>query len=333
MAVVPQRRRRSVAPKGRQKDGAEPEGGKVDRTKWLHEQTVAGVEKLATEGGWKAWCDMKARLHKYSFGNTIAILMQDPDATMVAGYTDWTKKFGRKVLSQKDGGQPLYIWAPHTRWFTEVNETTGKEERVKKTGFHATHCYDVKSTTGPELPPAPTYSTLEGDAPRAQWDALMGWMVQEGYVVNLVELPGGLHGDTSPKGIVRINSKLSPIEQLATAYHEAAHIALGHIEDIDLYRTHRGTFEVEAESTAYIVMTAMGLDVGDTSFEYIAGWAQADPDRVAATAEKVCKVSDKLLDALAPDLEQEIEERARFMTDREEIGDVVAFEIGLPGLS
>ncbi len=305
---MPARKRKPVAKprRGRAEDSGEE---KFDRSKWLHDQVVEGVEKLATEGGWKAFLDMKSKLPRYSFGNTMAILMQDPDATMVAPYSVWTKKFKRQVLSQKDGGMPLYIWAPHTRWVTEVNEKTGQEERVKKTGFHATHTYDVKSTTGPELPPLPTYTSLEGDAPQALWDGLEGWAAGEGYVVKMENLPGHLHGDTSPKGVIRINENLSRLAQVATLLHEGpGHVANGHIEDIDQYRTHRGRFEVEAESTAYIVGTAMGLDLGTTSFEYVAGWARANTDLVIETAAKVCKTADRILDALAPDLELDAEQ-------------------------
>ena len=38
-----------------------------------------------------------AKFHKYSFNNTLLIAMQNPDATLVAGYNAWQRKFHRHV--------------------------------------------------------------------------------------------------------------------------------------------------------------------------------------------------------------------------------------------
>ena len=93
--------------------------------------------------------------------------------------------------------------------------------------------------------------------------------------------------------------------------HEAGHVVNGHIDDIDQYRTHRGKFEVEAESTAMIVMTAMGLDTTAWSADYCAGWAKKNPELIQDTASKVVKSANAILDELLPNgIEQGIDDGA-----------------------
>ena len=43
-----------------------------------------------------------SRFHRYSFGNSILILCQRPDATRVAGYTRW-QELGRQVTKGESG--------------------------------------------------------------------------------------------------------------------------------------------------------------------------------------------------------------------------------------
>lgn len=65
----------------------------------------------------------------------------------------------------------------------------------------------------------------------------------------------------------------SPAQQAKTAIHEAAHIVLGHLQDdFAEYVAHRGRYEVEAESVAYVVAGMLGLDSSDYSTGYVTGW-------------------------------------------------------------
>ena len=66
----------------------------------------------------------------------------------------------------------------------------------------------------------------------------------------------------------------------------------------------RGIVEVEAESTAYLVAAAHGLDTSRYSFAYLAGWAERADDPVAAmraTAERVRTAASQILAATDPD--------------------------------
>ena len=84
---------------------------------------------------------------------------------------------------------------------------------------------------------------------------------------------------------------------LKTLVHETAHAILhGAGDHHDL-----PTKEIEAESVAFIVSHALGLDTGAAySFPYIASWASGDDatKRVRASGERITKAARSILDAL-----------------------------------
>jgi hypothetical protein len=298
---VPERRRRraGTGPKGRGDREAAAEK-REQRLEDLHAKLAEGVEKLTTSEGWKHMLSISSKLHRYSAFNVLLLMMQNPDVTAVAGYKAW-QAMGRQV---RRGEQALWVLAP-VKYKEEVeDEKTGeKGSAVRVRGFKPASVWDISQTDGPELPTPP--KPLEGEAPAAFWDGLVGVLQAEGYTVERTKIPGGAKGDTSPDKKVRIDTRGTPLEQLAVLAHEVAHVKLGHIEDIDQYRTHRGRFEVEAESTAFIIMSAMDLDTTEWSADYCAGWAKRNPDLVQETASKVVKTANGILDELAPTLEQE----------------------------
>jgi hypothetical protein len=55
-----------------------------------------GVARLTSSDEWRAWLDVQSRFHRYSFGNTLLIALQRPDATQVAGFHAWLR-LGRHV--------------------------------------------------------------------------------------------------------------------------------------------------------------------------------------------------------------------------------------------
>jgi hypothetical protein len=62
----------------------------------------------------------------------------------------------------------------------------------------------------------------------------------------------------------------------------------------------RSRREVEAESVAFVVMTASGLDTSSYSFPYVAGWANPgkEAEVMAETAERVIETARRILAAL-----------------------------------
>ena len=63
------------------------------------EQAVTGIQDSAA---FRAYLDLQARFHRYSFSNALLILSQRPDATQVAGFHTW-KQLGRPVRKGEHG--------------------------------------------------------------------------------------------------------------------------------------------------------------------------------------------------------------------------------------
>jgi hypothetical protein len=269
-----------------------------ERLEALHGQLVEQVEALTSSEGWKHMLQMAAKMHRYSFQNTLLILAQRESATQVAGYRAW-QKLGRQVVK---GAQAIWVLGPVTYKTGEAqNEATGETQALYKLrGVKPVPVFDLADTTGPELP-KPAH--LTGDAPKELWDGLTRLLDERGFAVERAEIYGGTQGDTSPTDHrVRIDSRLAPMEALAVLAHEYAHVALGHLDKIDLYKIHRGPFEVEAESTVFVTMSALGFDTGNWSADYVAGWGQTSPDAMAETAARVVATAHQTLEALSPSL-------------------------------
>ena len=60
----------------------------------------------------------------------------------------------------------------------------------------------------------------------------------------------------------------------------------------------RGLKELEAESTAYVICTALGMDTSDYSFGYVAGWAGGAPEAlqgIKASTGRIQKAATAVL--------------------------------------
>ncbi len=82
---------------------------------------------------------------------------------------------------------------------------------------------------------------------------------------------------------------------------ELGHLECGHVADLPTYLTCRGRCEVEAESVAYVVAAAHGLDASGYTFAYLAGWAGGDPAKVRQAAETVTRAARTILGRCSAD--------------------------------
>ena len=60
-----------------------------DRVKEITTQLEEGIKNLFQSDQYKLWLDTMSKFHTYSVNNAILIMMQKPDATLVAGYHAW----------------------------------------------------------------------------------------------------------------------------------------------------------------------------------------------------------------------------------------------------
>ena len=281
-----------------------------DKLAALHEQISDGVAALVESQEWRAMLDTAAKFHTYSLGNLLLIGAQAPQATRVAGFRTW-RSLGRQV---RKGERGIAILAPCTYRPKALDraEPAGPAGQEPATtcsggaapqgggggrqvrGFRVAHVFDVAQTEGAPLSDvAPTL--LVGQAPAGLWDALEGQVLAHGYTVQRGDT-GRANGWTDPTSrTVRVSGAVDDAQAVKTLIHELAHIEAGHVGDLPTYATCRGRCEVEAESVAYVVAAAHGLDAGGYTFAYIAGWAGGDLTRVRQAAETVTKVARTIL--------------------------------------
>lgn len=262
----------------------------------LHQDLLDQVARLRTSEEWLQAMVTAARFHDYSFGNWLLLWSQaDQRGTTVtqpAGYRKW-QSLGRQV---RKGEKGYRILAPVTR---RVKIDRGEEEdtQLRVVGFRVVTVFDIDQTDGEPLPDVGP-QLLTGDADADLLEAGISMIEDAGYSYRLAPLRGP-NGATRPLSReVIVDSDLEGAQLIKTTIHELAHVLMhadeGHIEC-------RGTVEVEAESVAYVVCAAAGLDTSVYSVAYVAGWAErtANPDQaLLSTAQRVVSQSRRILSVL-----------------------------------
>jgi hypothetical protein len=264
-----------------------------DKVSALHDRLTAELEALVTGDDWARFLTVAARFHSYSANNVLLILLQRPDATRVAGYRSW-QRLGRQV---NKGAKGIAILAPcvyRKRPVDEAEEADKPEIARVLRGFTVVYVFDEADTTGEAIPDVRPV-LLDGEG--SLWDALAVQVASAGYSVS--------RGDCAPaNGYTRfadqavvVDENLSGRQADKTLCHELGHVLL---HDATRITTDRDLAEIEAESVAYIVCNALGVETASYSLPYVANWAGGDMDKVRATAERVVRTAQAVLAAMEP---------------------------------
>lgn len=282
----------------------------------LTERIHQGVSSLTTGTEWRQYLTFAARFHTYSARNQMLIWLQNPNASFVAGYRRWQDlgrnvrkgERGIRVLSPVKRRQPI---APDgTVIPREKLDTYAKEDirwEVRMVGVTAASVFDVTQTDGDPIPQPPQPQLLAGQAPAGLWDKLDAIAAQRGFTVTRRDLAA--EGSTA-NGYTRfdthqivVRTGIDDAQAVKTLAHEIAHMLLhGPDSEIrELAAAHRGAAEVEAESVAYMVAARHGMDTGEYTFPYVAGWASGNPDAVLDTAAAVQSAAQHILDRTLDD--------------------------------
>ena len=266
----------------------------------LQARLVAQVEALRSDAGWLAYLRGVRMFHGYSPNNVLLILLARPDATHVAGYSTW-RRLGRQV---RKGEKGIRILGPREFTATKTDERTGEETTSRGVVFRPVSVFDISQTdpiegAGLVFEERPEVR-LDGVDEGRIFERVAAYLLGLGWVVSREVIVTGVNGYTTPLGRrVVVDARLSGAHAASVIVHEAAHIVLGHIEAIADYGQHRGRFEVEAESTAYVVAGLLGLDTSASSTGYLAGWCECAPaDVLKETAGRVLKAVQTLHGAL-----------------------------------
>jgi hypothetical protein len=269
----------------------QPRGGRVRDYSGLLEGLSVGIAELSTSEKWTQYLDVKSRFYRYSPNNVMLILLQNPYATRVAGYRAW-QALDHQVLAKESA---LRILAPMTY---KKDDAPEGEKTSEIRGFKLVPVFDISQTEGPDLPDI--VSKLEGLAPEGVVVKLTEFAESIGFRVERPEsLDSGANGDTShSEGRIRVVSSNSDAQQAKTLAHEIGH-ALLHDPGVEATKElARGLKELEAESAAYVICTALGMDTSDYSFGYVAGWAGGAPEAlqgIKASTGRIQKAATAVL--------------------------------------
>ena len=295
----------------------------------LQAKLADGIGTLASSEQWQRYLAVQAKFPRYSFGNTMLIMAQRPDATRVMGYGSRDKRTGTPksgwlslgqcvkgpdpVTGEKQHG--IMIWVPNKR-MVEVTDAAGNVQlhngkpvrREKLIGWGIGYVFDVSQVSPlPGCQPLPEAVTiLDGADDSDVFGALTKVAGELGFTVELADL-GTRNGDTgfSPD-VIRVSENRPPRQRVKTLAHELGHAILHRDTD---YAANRPRCELEAESVAYIVLGYLGIDAGDYSFGYVATWGDVqsgdDMDKIRAWIEASGKVIQKAAKQIITGLEKQ----------------------------
>ena len=260
---------------------------RADQLKEITERLEQGVKDIFTSEMYTKYLLTMSKFHNYSFNNTLLIAMQRPDATLAAGYNAWKNKFNRYV---KKGEKGIQIIAP-----APVKEREEREKIDKDTGltvlnengepeievverviprFRVTTVFDYAQTDGE---PLPTLEVNELTARVKDYILLKEAIEQVSPVpIRFGEIEGSAKGYYSHMDKeICVRADMGESQTIKTMIHEVAHAMLHDNDQMKQRGEEKDqlTKETEAESIAFTVCSALGIDTSDYSFPYVASWA------------------------------------------------------------
>ena len=310
------------------------------KVKEVTERLEAGVRELFESERYQAYLKAMSKFHDYSLNNTLLILMQKPDASLVAGFGKWRNDFERHV-KRGEKGIKIFAPAPYTikKEAEKIDPDTGQpvigadgkpvmeQREIKFPAFKVVSVFDVSQTDGKEIPDL-SVDALTGSV--EQYEDFWRVLKEVSPVpVELEKIEGGAHGYYSlTDKRIAVDEGMSELQTIKTLIHEIAHAKL---HDIDLNapteemenRPNRRTREVEAESIAFTVCQHFGLDTSDYSFGYVAGWSsdkeikelKASLETIRTTASELITEIEERLQALSQQRETEQEQETTALTE------------------
>lgn len=290
-----------------------------DKEAWLKQKTEKleaaknaleeGLRKLETSEDWQRTLKAMARagalsVLRYSFGNALLVQLAKPGAAYAATYKTW-QQADRQV---RVGEQGVAILRPIFKSRREDGESVNDESKPPIIGFGIVTVFTLEQTDGePLVPPALPDVTEEELFDQSVETLRKVALDLPGAPVSSISLRPRMSTDhpralgwyaPATKEIVVVTDDRPRAHQFKTLCHEIAHALLHPAGQ----HHERAEAEVEAESTAFVVCHALGLDTGDYSFPYVSTWARGEDAlaTVGRVGDRILRASRTILDALIP---------------------------------
>lgn len=271
-----------------------------------------GLKALQSSDDWRRMLEGMAQVGalsvgRYSFQNQLIIWQQRPGTRLAATFQTW-KQRGRFV---RKGEKGMSILAPVVKNVAEDDADSDTKE-LRLVGFRLVTVFGVDQTDGDTLPEVQLPDITADEAFEGSVEVFKEMALNiDGNPVSGIELRSRQDGDPSEalgwynlktKHIVVVTDGQSRAQQFSTLCHEVAH-ALLHPAGDPHGAPER---EVEAESTAFVICHALGLDTSKASFPYVATWASRGPDQdplktIASSGQRIATAATRILTALCGD--------------------------------
>ena len=255
----------------------------AENVKHLIEQLEQGRSEALT-----TYLSAMARFHNYSFGNILSIACHRPGATHVAGIRTWNE-LGRYVRKGEKGIPILAPMIGSKRQSVELPELTEKPQPTL-IGFRVVYVFDVSQTEGQELPEPAKVSGEVGGFHDRLIDFVQQLSIELEYNERIAPAQGASYG-----GKIALLPGMTKAEEFSTLVHELAHEMLHRAERRIL--TTKTVRETEAESIAFIVSQAVGLNTGSASADYISLY-HGNAELLTESLSVIQQASSTILDAL-----------------------------------
>lgn len=228
-----------------------------------------------------------SKFWSYSRHNQILLMLQMPEASIVAGFRKW-KTMGRWV---RKGERSLKILAPGLAKDEDADDPDVRRIRY----FFPVSVFDITQTDGDEL--EVITMGIDGDGAKDYFDALASHCEENGTAIKYEAMGFNRYG-ASRNGEISIAEGGSWNTKFATFIHEMAHELLHWDGD----KATKLKEEVEAEAISYVVLTHYGLET--KAPEYLALY---NPDRklLEASLGHISDVAKQIITSIESKLERE----------------------------
>ncbi|MET3356696.1 UNVERIFIED_ORG: hypothetical protein ABIC58_000043 [Leuconostoc holzapfelii] len=306
--------------------------GKVSK----YQQDPAELKKLL---------DFTATGLNYSARNSMLIQLQNPAATLLKGYKQWAadgiqvnkgekgiKIFGApanlKTIIEKNGEK--IRWADATPEQKQL--ANNKDLEVRSIKYYPVETvFDVRQTnaTAEQLPSLlpnrpidlatdkspehldTAYKTLLRFA-----DQLKVPVIDQGVDNQIAKRPMTWQGQAkgafvqskvnSDEKYILMRSDLTPTDKIHTLAHEIAHAQLHSLQSLNNWSTE--IKETQAELSSYVITKNLGIDPGEKSVNYLAGWSNnlkaLEGQNVGKIISQALKASTDVTQYLSDNLSQ-----------------------------
>lgn len=245
------------------------------------------IDRVQSSEEFKKVLEFFSKFHNYSYHNSILIMMQKPDATLVAGYRQWQNNFNRYV---RKGEKGITILAPFTykKKKSDVDSNLNSDENeVTRTYFRPVYVFDVSQTEGEALP---QIDLSVKNVNSNLCEPLKRYAVSRGIKVKFKTLREGLDG-YSKGGEIIISTNANPTEKASIIAHETAHEFLHFSDNKDLELT-KEILEMEAEAIAFVVMNYFGVEI--KSDKYLALYKKSYD--LMQSLKRISNISSAMID-------------------------------------